>query len=57
MDNKEMRLEQLKRVFKTWKSKQPTVEDYQPEVVSLDRYIESMLDVTNEQDSHLPNFA
>ena len=57
MDNKEMRLEQLKRVFKTWKSKQPTVEDYQPEVVSLDRYIESMLDVTNEQESHLPNFA
>ena len=57
MDNKEMRLAKLKRAFKTWKNKQPTAEDYQPEVVSLDRYIESMLDVTNEQESHLPNFA
>ena len=57
MDNKEKRLAKLKRAFKTWKNKQPTAEDYQPEVVSLDRYIESMLDVTNEQESHLPNFA
>ena len=60
MESKEMRLAKLKRAFKTWKSRQSLVEDYQPDLVSiesilLDQY--KTVIVEDEQDLYFQNFA